>query len=653
MTTRTLLTRLRSRRGGVTILAAVMFPALIGIAGLATEYGDALMMQIKAQRLADDTAYAGALAYMSAGSTTAMTNAADQIATLNGLPTADLTAISIVSSPSGDGNSAVQATVSIAVPLGLSQLVNSGTSQATVTANSYVELKGGSIPCFIALSSPGTGITLSGAGKITANSCAVSSDATTTSPASIVAPSSSATVTTPVVSTPQALTTTQRTYILPPTGTPSVTYQIKSVADPLASNSNVTNAVSRLASVGLQSNPSIPTIPASTTDVNLTGSSWSAPGCTSSKSSSTWTVTCSGAGPFNFRNLTIGGGETLNFNVGSLTAPTFNFSGNVSTGSDTVTFGAGTYNIAQGLTNGSGTVTFKGGTFNIANYSSGTTCASGSYSITNGGGGSITFSGQSTFVLPCGISDGGGATIILGSGSTSNSYKIGSSSSGYAITMGGSGIVTLNDATGTNDVFQANGIITNGGGACLTLPAATQHDINGSVTLAGGGMLGSGIYTIYGYMGIGAISGGTVSCNGSTVGLTGSAVTLVLGGNTTVSCGSSVAFCVAGGYSNVTLTAPTSGTTSNIAVIGPTTSTNTAGATLTAGATGTSISGAFYFPYGSFSMGGAANIGGVAGGCLEIIAAQINVTAGAAAGSTCSGLGGAAIGLPTSIVLVK
>ena len=141
-----------------------MFPALIGIAGLATEYGDALMTQIKAQRLADDAAYAGALAYMSAGSTTAMTNAADQIATLNGLPTADLTAISIVSSPSGDGNSAVQATVSIAVPLGLAKLVNSsGATTASVTANSYVELKGGSIPCFIALSSSGTGITLSGA----------------------------------------------------------------------------------------------------------------------------------------------------------------------------------------------------------------------------------------------------------------------------------------------------------------------------------------------------------------------------------------------------------------------------------------------------------------------------------------------------------
>lgn len=49
MTMWNLLNRLRSKRAGVTILAAVMFPTLVGMAGLATDYGDALL---KAQRIA-------------------------------------------------------------------------------------------------------------------------------------------------------------------------------------------------------------------------------------------------------------------------------------------------------------------------------------------------------------------------------------------------------------------------------------------------------------------------------------------------------------------------------------------------------------------------------------------------------------------------
>jgi hypothetical protein len=207
--------------------------------------------------------------------------------------------------------------------------------------------------------------------------------------------------------------------------------------------------------------------------------------------------------------------------------------------------------------------------------------------------------------------------------------------------MGGGAKLTMSDATGTGDLFKASGNITNGGGSCMTLPAAAAHDINGYLTVAGGTTLGTGVYTIYGYVGIGAINGGTVTCNGTTIGVSASAVTLVIGGNSTVSCsGPTTAFCVEGGYSNVILTAPTSGSTANLAVIGPTSSTNTAGAVLTAGASGANIAGAFYFPYGAFSMGGAASIGG---SCLELIAKQVTISQGSAAGSTCTGLGGSSL----------
>jgi hypothetical protein len=490
----------------------------------------------------------------------------------------------------------------------------------------------------IALGSSGSGVTLSGSGTITANTCAVSSDSAT-APA-ITAPNGT-TITTPVVSTPAALTSTQKANISPPTGTSSVTYLVKSVSDPLASKSAVTNAVSHLASVGLLSNPTF-TAPTGGTSVAFAYSSGLTfpSGCSGVyNGSGSWTVTCTGAGPFNFGSITMQGGTAVVFN--DTTPATYNFSGSISDTGNSLTFnGAGTYNIAGGLYTGGGSVTaFNGaGTFNIGQYAS--SCNGDYYSICHTGN-TLTFAGPSNFLLTNGLYDSGGETMTLGSGTT-NSYQIGASTNGYSINMGGGSFVTLHDASGAFSQFQATGNITNGGGSCLALPAATAHDINGYISLGGGGTLGSGVYTIYDYLALGAGGGGAVTCGGTSVGLKGSGVTLVIGANSTVSCSSSsVGFCITGGYSNVTLTAPTSGSTANIAVIGPTSSSNTAGAILTAGATGASITGAFYFPYGPFSMGGGASVG--SGGCLEVIANQVTLSGGTAIASTCTGLGGTSL----------
>lgn len=632
------LKRLRSKRAGVTILAATVFPVMIGMVGLVTAYGDGLLTKLKAQRIADAAAYSGAVAYNQLGTSAAITDAADRDATVNGISISDMSA-SLVNSPTGDGNSAVEATVTMNVNVGLTQLVSS-TSSLSVTANSYVELKGtaNGIPCVIALGSSGSGVTLSGSGTITANTCAVSSDSAT-APA-ITAPNGT-TITTPVVSTPAALTSTQKANISPPTGTSSVTYLVKSVSDPLASKSAVTNAVSHLASVGLLSNPTF-TAPTGGTSVAFAYSSGLTfpSGCSGVyNGSGSWTVTCTGAGPFNFGSITMQGGTAVVFN--DTTPATYNFSGSISDTGNSLTFnGAGTYNIAGGLYTGGGSVTaFNGaGTFNIGQYAS--SCNGDYYSICHTGN-TLTFAGPSNFLLTNGLYDSGGETMTLGSGTT-NSYQIGASTNGYSINMGGGSFVTLHDASGAFSQFQATGNITNGGGSCLALPAATAHDINGYISLGGGGTLGSGVYTIYDYLALGAGGGGAVTCGGTSVGLKGSGVTLVIGANSTVSCSSSsVGFCITGGYSNVTLTAPTSGSTANIAVIGPTSSSNTAGAILTAGATGASITGAFYFPYGPFSMGGGASVG--SGGCLEVIANQVTLSGGTAIASTCTGLGGTSL----------
>jgi hypothetical protein len=149
-----------------------------------------------------------------------------------------------------------------------------------------------------------------------------------------------------------------------------------------------------------------------------------------------YTVTCSGTATFgtisvNKVTVTIqtSSGNTYNFNQSwpisgvTLTGSggTYGFGAGIST-SGTTSFPAGTYNIVGGITTGGGsTTTFGAGTYNIASAScSGTS----GYSICNLGT-SLTFNEPNTFVLVGGIFNHGGASMALGSGSSSNSYDIG------------------------------------------------------------------------------------------------------------------------------------------------------------------------------------------------------------------------------------
>ena len=81
--------------------------------------------------------------------------------------------------------------------------------------------------------------------------------------------------------------------------------------------------------------------------------------------------------------------------------------------------------------------------------------------------------------------------------------------------------------------------------------------------------------------------------------------------------------------------APSAGTTAQLAVIGPIPTTNTTGVTIAEGASNTSISGAFYFPNGTISLGGGASIGNGPSQCLELIGSQVSLTGGTTAASTC------------------
>ena len=638
----------RRNSGSVTTVAALALPLMIGVAGLVAEYGHGLLVKVENQRAADLAAYEGAVVYNATNSTTSMTSAADAVASLNGLSASALN-VSLVTSPSGDGNQAVMVTVTTQVPLVLSHIIETN-SQVQVASTAYAELAAGAPACIIALKPSGAGVTLSGGTAVSAPACAVASNNSVSVPCGD-------TITTKTVDYNSGSPPSQPcSGIQPPTGVASVSLAHLSTPDPLASNTGVTGATSRLSAVAGLTAPSGPSV----TSGGDIGFGWSqastqaqatADGCSAAwnSSASTWTLTCSGASSYNFGNITVGGGITVNFATTGSASTIYNFSGSIDNTGTAMTFGPGVYNIAQGIITGGGThTTFGAGTYTIGMATSG--CGGGGkYSICNTGT-SLVFGGPSTFVLAAGINNSGGSSLTLGSGST-NSFRIGASSDGNAIYAGGGSSTVLADAVGGSSVFQLAGNfdVASGGGSCMTLSAATQHDISGYFATAGGTNLGSGVYTVAGYVSLGGNGGGDVTCNGATVGMSGVGVTFVVGGGSTPSSGScsGQAFCLAAGYNHVTLTAPTTGTTASLVVIGPTSALNTAGASFTEGASATSLSGAFYFPNGPVSLSGGASVGNGPSQCLELIGSQVTLSGGTTAASTCisSGSSGASVRL--------
>ena len=634
----------RRREGSVAVISALLIPVLIAIVGMVAEYGNGLLNKVEDQRVADAAAFAAATAYK-ANSGNSMTSVVDAIAVRNGLATSNISA-SVVSSPSGDGNPAILVTVTTQTPLVLTEVLNINQTSLTETATSYAEMKGGAPGCIIALAAGGTGVTLSGGTSITAQQCAIASQNTVTVPCGD-------TITTPVVDYDSASAPSEPCGgIVAPSGG-SLSIHKAATTDPLAGNSNVATATARLSTVASMTSPSAPTVPSGTNVAFGYGSVTMPTGCVDSWNSGSklHTVTCTGNGPFTFGNLTTSGGLSVNISATGA-APVFDFNGSIDMTGTSLTFGNGTYNIAGGIQTGGGTTTtFGAGTFNIGAGSFSCNSSKG-YSICNTGT-SLTFGGPSTFNFVGGIYNSGGETLTMGSGST-NSFDIGKANDGNAYAAGGGAVTTMADATGSGDVFEMAGNlnVAGGGGSCLTISAASEHDIDGYFSSAGGTTMGAGVYTIDGYFALGANGGGDVTCGGTAIGMLGNGVTLVIGGATTPSSGtcSGQSFCMGAGYSNVTLIAPSSGATENLAVIGP--QSGSEGATLAEGASGADFSGAFYFPTEAVSMSGGSSLGSFgASQCLMLIGSQVSLSGGAALASSCSGIGGTSGG--STVVLVQ
>jgi Flp pilus assembly protein TadG len=649
---------LRDKKGNVAILSAIFVTGLIGASGLTVEFGNALLNHLQDQRVADLAAIGAANVYNSTSSATAASAAVSNVATLNGISSTSVTS-AVVTSPSGDGNQAIQVTVSTTVPLVLSRVIWSQAS-LPIQVTSYAEMKSASPGCIIALNTGGTGVTLSGGTAVTASGCAVDSNNTVSVPCGT-------SMTTKSVGYDSTSAPSQPCNGIQAPSGGALTIKKQLTTDPLAGSSEVTGATGRLSTVGAMTSPSGPSVSGGSAlsfgySASAVQGLITAAGCSSTFSSPTWTVTCPSGGTYTFGAVSLSGGITVNFATSGSASNTYNFNGQVNDSGTALHFGPGTYNITGGVVSGGGSTTsFGSGTFNIGQSS--TSCNGYThYSICHSGT-LMTFGTSSTaskFVLAGGIYNSGGETLVLGgtavsSTSTGNSFNVGTASNGDSFDMGGGAITMFADSSGTGNLFQMAGNlnVSSGGGSCLWLGAANQHDINGFVSAAGGTTLGAGPYTVYKYAWFGANGGGDVTCNGSTVGVYGSGVTLVIGGNSVSSSGTCAndAMCEASGYAHVTLTAPSSGNTAGLIVVGPTSSSNTSGAGFAEGATSTSMTGVFYMPNGAVSLSGGASVGS-SGQCFEVIGSQVTLSGGSELASACniSGTGGSG---GSSVALVQ
>ncbi|HLY05640.1 MAG TPA: hypothetical protein VKR31_07825 [Rhizomicrobium sp.] len=147
--------------------------SLVGVAGLAADYGSALYSRIEDQRMADTAAMAGAAVYAETNSTSAVTTAVGNMASLNGYASTRLTP-TLVNSPTGDGNQAVKVVVSSTTPMTFSRVLT-GTSSVSVSASSYAELKSASgSGCILTLDPTASqAFTISGSGYLDAPACDV------------------------------------------------------------------------------------------------------------------------------------------------------------------------------------------------------------------------------------------------------------------------------------------------------------------------------------------------------------------------------------------------------------------------------------------------------------------------------------------------
>jgi Flp pilus assembly protein TadG len=602
----------RDSEGSVSVLAAWAFPVLIGVTGLAVEYGDALLTKVKVQRVADAAAYSGALAYVKNSSTDAMNAAISRVATLNGIASGAAVG-ALVNSPTADGNQAVQVTVTSNVPLGLSKQVNSGLSQTSVTASAYAELKSTGQACLIGLATGGTttAVKEDGGATLAGSSCAIASK-------SNLAISGGATMRVQGVYAKGSATTSGGATITTTPVSNNINQNYSgSITDPVAGNSSVQAAFSNLSSLsGTVSNP---TTPASTIALQF---NWSPSG----PSDPTYpyysgtggvynkgTLPCS-SGSYAIKSISVSGGVSVH--ISAAAGCNYTVTNGVTVGGSLLQIDgtAGSWYINGGISTGSNQLVMNAGTFWVGG------------GISVGGSGVLTLANGSTIYVNGGITTGGGSITTL----TANAYRV----SG-AVNLSGTVRWQTTSIAPTTNLYSTlslgSGTITFGDGA---------YYVNGSVTLSSGSAtyFGNSLLEINGNLSVsggGSLCGSPAPCGSGTT-----YMTIVDNGTNAFSDGSTA-----------NLQAPSSGATNGIPGVlmasNYTSAVTTYAQMFSGGASGT-YAGVMYFPNSSVEFSGGANTGGSS--CFEIVANAVYFTGGSATASTCSGFG-ANIGSATALLV--
>ncbi|MDT8853719.1 pilus assembly protein TadG-related protein [Paracoccaceae bacterium Fryx2] len=565
----------------MSIVGALILPLLLGMSGLALEYGSALLTKVETQRVADLAAVAGASAYGRNQSLSDATRAAESVAVLNGVARTRLV-VTLEPLPAAPGDKAARATITTQQTLLLARVLNAQ-QYLDVTVAALAGTMAGKPACIQALDRAGSGVTLSGGTSVSTVDCIVASSARVTAPCGTM-------ITTPTVNYDSASAPAQCSNNLRAPDGGAANLVKGPTPDPLAGTESVALAAARIASAAALSAPIVPVGGDMSFgwDQVATKAQATAVGCSASFSGSTWAFTCPGKTTVNLGSITLGGGLTLGFGYGGAATTVYNVSGRIENGGSAMRFAPGVYNIAKGIIVPGGTRTeFGGGSFRVGPAA---------------GGNAVTVSGGATLILGDPLAAGGTFEIA-----------------GNVVTEGGS---CLTFGAAPNHGIM--GFIRGAGGIVF---GAGVYEIDGYLHL--GAASGGSVFC----------NGATVSFRASdaTIILSGRGVPA------SGDCAGQ-AFCATAGYSDIRLQAPGSGPFAKLALIGPTNPAVRSGASFQSGASGGRISGTFYFPNGLLNLSGGASVSGGTGTCLQLIGASVNLAGGATAATMCIGPGAVAAG---------
>jgi len=647
-----------STHAGVTSLAALALPVLIGSAGLAFDINRGYQQRIINQRAADMGALGAALAYKTSNSASVLQPTAQDIAIANGLSGATVTAVLLQDTPT-TGEQAVRVTVNDTVPFILARVLGF-TGNFTVNAQSLALLSGGTStyasPCFLALDGGTSAITVTGGASINAPTCTVAAvgeienKGTLIRGADIISGSSNIYVNHGALeaNTLRFATTFDKPHwnnnVPPPEDRVN---EATTLGDPWANDSNRTAALSQLGQFTAPPTLSNPNTP--------NGSNWDFdwnPG----NNTKDFRIGTSGnyivpAGNYTIKKFEVGGGINVTFEDGSVITVSQGVSigggsnvdfgdadlyvnGGFNSGSNGVTIGDGELWIGSGQINWNGTNTKGDGNVIIndeLDLGGGQHLVMGDgdhffESVDVGGGGTVWL-GDGALYINDGITVGGDSEVLMGDGE----IRIGPGNGNRAIKLNGSAKFIMGDGP-----FSANGDINTVGGSVLVFGRTPNHYINGDVNIAGSALFGAGRYTIDGDLSNG--TGGTTFpwtsiLSGDTYGdyvegestsgydMVGINVTFILSGTMNL----------AGGAKSKIEAATTSQTGGYIEELLITTN-NTSDANWTGGSQN-AYYGTLHFPNAQIKMAG----GNVTAGdkCMTVIADTIRVNGGAVAASAC------------------